>query len=79
MQTKITQNICDVLFVKADKQIEKRLNVIKEMINAGKINKVEGDNEIIEYIAKETLDVKRLQDMLVKVHQKDFEAANKAF
>jgi len=53
--------------------------VIKELISAGKISKIDEDNAIIEYIAKETLDVKKLQDLLLKVHQKDFEAANKAF
>ncbi len=69
----------DILFVKSEKQIEKKINVIKELISAGKISKIDEDNAIIEYVAKETLDVKKLQDLLLKVHQKDFEAANKAF
>lgn len=42
------------------------------------MTKIEEDTELIEYICKETLDVKKIQDLLSKVHQKDFDAANKA-
>jgi hypothetical protein len=52
--------------------------MISQLINAGKMTKIEEDTELIEYICKETLDVKKIQDLLSKVHQKDFDAANKA-
>lgn len=78
LQTQILLNMQDLLFTRSLTQIERKLSIISQLINAGKMTKIEEDTELIEYICKETLDVKKIQDLLSKVHQKDFDAANKA-
>ena len=68
----------DLLFTRSCAQIERKLSMISQLVNAGKFSKIADDTELIEYICKETIDVKKLQDLLYKVHQKDFDAANKS-
>lgn len=68
----------DLLFTRSRAQIERKLSMISQLVNAGKFSKIADDTELIEYICKETIDVKKLQDLLSKVHQKDFDAANKS-
>ena len=43
-----------------------------------KLNKLERDEDIIEYVCKETLDLKKMHDTLVKVHNKECDCAMKA-
>jgi hypothetical protein len=38
------------------------------MIGTGKLCKVEEGTEIIEYIAKETIDVRKMQELISKIH-----------
>jgi hypothetical protein len=54
----------DLLFTRSLPQIERKLSMISLLSNAGKFTKIEEDTELIEYICKETIDVKKLQDLL---------------
>lgn len=78
LQNQILKNMQDLLFTRSLSQIERKLRMISQLVNAGKFTKIEEDTELIEYICKETIDVKKLQDLLSKIHQKDFDAANKS-
>ena len=44
----------------------------------GKLQKKEIDSEIIEFVCKEILEIKKLQDQFSKIHTKNFESAQKA-
>ena len=64
LQNQILQNMQDLLFTRSLSQIERKLRMISKLVNAGKFTKIEEYTELIEYICKETIDVKKLQDLL---------------
>lgn len=40
--------------------------------------KLDNDTAILEYVSRETLDIKKLSDTLQKIHNKDYDCASKA-
>lgn len=53
----------DLLFITSEKQIQAKLDLIGTMVSS-KIDKLTEDEAILEYICKETLDIRKFNETL---------------
>lgn len=70
----IGQQLQDFLYIKSYDTCLRKIVQIGNAVSA-KLEKLEQEQETIEFVTRETSDIKRMQELFNKIHAKDYECA----